>query len=142
QLHLLPFSGRPARTVAVTVSAGRTRVVDVNRLLPAQSLSVIATAAHPIVVERTLTFSSDGYGATAKPGTNLPATTWIFAEGTTTTRFQTFLTVLNPNTVPARVTASFYGITGGALGSRTLVVAGLSRANLKLNDFLHATGIA
>ncbi len=146
QLRLLPFGGRAARTELVTVPAQSTRTVDVNSLLPRQSLSVIATASNPIVVARILTFSSHngvpGYGATAKTGTNAPATTWIFAEGTTTTRFQTYLTVLNPNATAALVTASFYGRTGGSLGSRTLLVPALSRANLKLNDFLTADGIA
>jgi len=146
QVRLLPFGGRAARTEFVTVPAQSTRTVDVNSLMPHQSLSVIATASSPIVVARTLTFSShngvQGYGATAKTGTNTPATTWIFAEGTTTTRFQTYLTVLNPNATAALVTASFYGRTGGSLGSRTLLIPALSRANLKLNDFLTADGIA
>src|SRR5579884_3172941 len=102
QLRLLPFGGRPARSVMVTVAPQ----------------------------------STDTLGVTT------PATSWIFAEGTTTTRFQTFLTILNPNTVPAQVTASFYGQTGGSLGSRTLVVPPLSRANLKLNDVLDASAIA
>ena len=146
QVRLLPFGGRAARTELVTVPGQSTRTVDVNSLMPRQSLSVIATASSPIVVARTLTFSShngvQGYGATAKTGTNTPATTWIFAEGTTTTRFQTYLTVLNPNATAALVTASFYGRTGGSLGSRTLLIPALSRANLKLNDFLTADGIA
>src|SRR5579885_2815727 len=137
RLRLLPFGGRPARAVSENVAAQSTLLVDVNSLMPKQSLSIIATADGPIVLARTLTFSKEGlggasgYGATAKLGTN-----------TTATRFQTFLTILNPNATPVRVTASFYGQTGGSLGSRTLVVAGLSRANLKLNDFLHASGIA
>jgi len=142
QLRLLPFGGRPARSVMVTVAPQSTDTLDVNGLMPHQSLSVIAHASQPIVLARTLTFGPGGYGATAKLGVTTPATSWIFAEGTTTTRFQTFLTILNPNTVPAQVTASFYGQTGGSLGSRTLVVPPLSRANLKLNDVLDASAIA
>jgi hypothetical protein len=142
QLHLLPFGGRPAHTVTVTVAPQSTQAIDVNSLLPRQSLSVIATASQPIVLARTLTFSDGGYGITAKLGVNSPATSWIFAEGTTTTRFQTYLTILNPNSVATRVTASFYGQSGGSLGSRTVLVAPLSRANLKLNEFLNASAIA
>jgi len=142
QLRLLPFGGRPAHTVLITVPAHTERMVDVNHAMPGQSLSVIATSSTPIVVERALTFSNGGFGATAKPGINVPATSWLFAEGTTTTRFQTFLTILNPNTMATQVTASFYGRAGDTLGSRTILVPGLSRANIKLNDFLHASGIA
>ena len=141
-LHLLPFGGHPGRDVPVTVAAHSNHTVDINSLMPNQSLSIIATSDHPVVVERSMSFSSDGYGLTTRTGTHIPATSWIFAEGTTTTRFQTFLTILNPNTTPARVTASFFGSTGGSLGSRTIEVAGRSRANIKLNDFLHASGIA
>lgn len=142
QLRLLPFGGRAARTVEVAVAPQSTHMVDINSLMPHQSLSIIASASQPILVARILTFSNQGFGMTAKAGTNTPATNWIFAEGTTTTRFQTFLTILNPNTVGVLVTASFYGQTGGSLGSRTIYVAPLSRANLRLNDFLNASGIA
>jgi hypothetical protein len=141
-LHLLPFSGHARRDVPLTVPPHSTSVTDINRLLPGLSLSIFATSDRPVVVERTLTFSKGGYGMTTRAGTNTPATTWILAEGTTVNRFQTFLTILNPNTIPTRVTASFFGCTGGALGSKTIVVPGLSRANIKLNDFLSASRIA
>jgi len=142
QLRLLPFGGRAARTVTVTVPSQRSDLVDVNRLMPGRSLSIIATGRTPIVLTRLLTFSTQGYGITARTATNAAATSWIFAEGTTTTRFQTFLTVLNPNRTVTRVTARFYGRTGALLGRRTIDVPGLRRANIKLNDVLHASGIA
>jgi hypothetical protein len=141
-LHLLPSSGRARRKVRVTVRPHSTSVTDINRLLPGRSLSIFATSDHPVVVARTLTFGKDGYGMTTRAGTNTPATTWIFAGGSTVNGLQTFLPILNPNTIPTRVTASFFGRTGEALGSKTLVVAGLSRATIKLNDFLNASGIA
>ena len=142
QVRLLPVGGRAARTVMVTVAPQRTGLIDVNRLMPGRSLSVIATGRTPIVLTRLLTFSTQGYGVTARMGVNTAATSWIFAEGTTTTRFQTFLTVLNPNRTGTQVTARFYGRTGALLGRRTIYVPGLRRANIKLNDVLHASGIA
>jgi len=142
QVRLLPFGGRAARTVMVTVAPQRTGLIDVNRLMPGRSLSIIATGRTPIVLTRLLTFSTQGYGVTARTGANTAATSWIFAEGTTTTRFQTFLTVLNPNRTGTQVTARFYGRTGALLGRRTIYVPGLRRANIKLNDVLHASGIA
>jgi hypothetical protein len=128
--------------VSVSVPAHTNKVVDINSQMPNQSLSIIADSDQPVVVERTLTFSTNGYGLTTRAGTHTPATSWIFAEGTTVNKFQTFLTILNPNPAPALVTASFFGRTGGSLGSKTLVVQGRSRANLKENDFLNASGIA
>ena len=141
-LHLLPSGGRGRRDVRVTVRPHSTSVTDINRLLPGRALSIVATSDRPVVVERTLTFGKGGYGMTTVTGTNSPATTWIFAEGTTVNRLQTFLAILNPNTIPTRVTASFFGRTGEALGRKTIVVAGLSRATIKLNDFVGASGIA
>jgi len=148
RLRLLPFGGRPGRTIGVTIAAQSAQTIDINKLLPGQSLSVIADSNTPIVVERTLTFSSNGFGITGQPGINTAATSWIFAEGTTTTRFQTYLTILNPSAAPITVTASFYSTTGTPLGSITQAVSGLSRANVKLNDLtfngapLRASGIA
>jgi len=142
QLRLLPLGGGPGKTVPVTVAPHANTVTDINSLLPGQSVSIVADSNLPVVVERTLTFGPEGYGLTTRSGTNTPATSWIFAEGTTVNRFQTFLTVLNPNAAPAHITASFFGSTGGSLGSRTIVVAASSRANLKENDFLNASGIA
>jgi hypothetical protein len=142
QLQLLPFGGHPGRSVVVTVAPHSNNVTDINALLPGQSLSIVATADRPVVVARTLTFSTNGYGMTTRAGSSSPATSWLFAEGTTVNRFETFLTVLNPNVTPALVTASFYSRTGASLGSRTILVQGRSRANIKLNDFLNSSGIA
>ena len=142
QLQLLPFGGRAGKSVTVTVAPHANSVTVINALLPGQSLSIIATSDRPVVVERTLTFSTNGYGLTTRAGSNGPATSWLFAEGTTVNRFQTFLTVLNPNVTPALVTASFYSRTGTSLGSRTILVTGRSRANLKLNDLFNASGVA
>lgn len=142
QLQILSLGGGAARTVTVTAPPHANLVTDINALTPGHSVSIVATSDIPVVVERTLTFSNQGYGLTMSAGSNTPATSWIFAEGTTANHFQTFLTILNPNTVPTQVTASFYGQSGNSLGNRTLVVPGLSRANLKFNDFLSASGIA
>ncbi len=110
--------------------------------VPLPATRQVATSDSPVVVERTLTFSNQGYGLTMSAGSNTPATRWIFAEDTTANHFQTFLTILNPNTVPTQVTACFYGQGGDSPGNRTPVAPGLSRANLKFNDFLSASGIA
>ena len=141
-LHLLPFGGHPAKTESFTVKPQTMFPADVNSVMPDQSVSAIVNASVPIVVARSETFSNNRFGLTEKPGANATATSWIFAEGTTTTRFQAFLTILNPHPATAQVTASFFGKTGNSLGTRTLVVPPVSRANLKFSDFLHATDIA
>ncbi len=145
-VRLLALGGRGSRTVSLAVAAHSESVVDVSRLLRGRSLSVVATSDRGVVVERTLTFSRDGrgagYGLTTRAGTNVAATSWLFAEGTTVNHFETYLTILNPGATAARVTARFYGRAGKLLGSRTLTVAGLSRGNIRLNGLVHASGIA
>jgi hypothetical protein len=59
QLRLLPVGGRRGKTVLVRVPAHTNDVVDINRLLPNQALSIIATANRAVLVERTLTVSSE-----------------------------------------------------------------------------------
>ncbi len=145
-LRLLALGGTGSRTVSLAVSAHSESVVDVSWLLAGRSLSVIATSDRGVVVERALTFSRDGrgtgYGLTTRAGTNVAATSWLFAEGTTVNHFETYLTILNPGAAPARVSARFYGRAGRLLGSKTLTVAGLSRANIRLNGLVNASGIA
>ncbi len=135
-----------ARTVVVAVAPHSERVVDINPLRPMRSLSVLATSDRAIVVERSLRFSLHGrggdYGLTARAGTNVAATSWLLAEGSTLNGFETFLTILNPNERPARVTARFYKGSGGVIGQRTIVMAPLSRANIRLNDVVRASGVA
>ncbi len=142
QLRLLPAGGRGGRVVPVRVPAHTNLVVDVTRLLPGRALGVIATANRPVVVERTLTFGPHGYGLTMRTGVTVAATSWLFAEGTTVNHFQTFLTILNPNATPARVTARFFGPTGRRLASRVLRLAAHARATLTLNAILTASGVA
>jgi len=127
QLRLLPLGGGPTRIVTVTVAPHSDVVTDINSQLPGQSVSIVASSTTPVAVERTLTFSTNGFGMTARAGTNTPATSWIFAEGTT---------------LPAHVTASFFDRSGQSLGSRTITVLGQSRGNFKENDYFNASGVA
>jgi len=142
QLQILPLGGGAGKSVPVTVPAHTNGVVDINQQFPGKSVSIVASADRPVVVERTLTFGTNGYGMTTRAGTNTAAASWVFAEGTTVNRFETFLTILNPNLTPSLVTASFFGGSGNALGSRTVLVPARSRANIKLNDILSASGVA
>ena len=142
RLTLLPADGRAARTVAVTVPAHTNDVVDVNRLLPGRALGVLATSDRPVAVERTLTFGKDGYGLTARVGVGAAATSWIFAEGTTTSGFQTYLTLFNPGDRAAQATVSLFGRGGPTLRRTTVSVAAHGRATLALNRLVHASGFA
>ncbi len=145
-LQLLPSNGRAGRTVTVRAPAHTHTAVDVDGLLAGQALSIIADSDRPVLVERTLTFGRDGhgssYGVTMQTAAPTTATRWLFPEGTTTNRFQTFLTILNPDAGATRVTARFYSTSGAILGSRGLTVAPRSRATLQLGSILRASSVA
>jgi len=154
-LHLLPGVGRAGRAVTVVVPRHTNQAVDINRAMPGRAVGLVVTSDRPIAVERTLTFArmrvqsgpgarlraprggATGYGQTTRAGTTVAATSWLFAEGTTTNRFETYLTVLNPGARAARVSVSFFGRDGRLLAGRTLRVAPLSRATLSVNRVLH-----
>src|SRR5205823_12005906 len=117
-----------------------------NRLLPRQSLSIIAEASRPVVVERHLTFSRDGhghdYGLTTRLGTTAMAPVWLLAQGTPLPHGQTSLTLLNPTSRTAHVTVRFYGSSGRLVGSHTLRLKGPGRAQLALPSTGPARGAA
>jgi hypothetical protein len=146
RLELLPATGRRSRTVTVRVRPHTHLVQDINRLLPGQSLSIIAEASRPVVVERRLTFSRDGhghdYGLTTQLGTTTPALLWLLAQGTPLTHGQASLTLLNPTTRPAHVTLRFYGRSGRLVANRTLRLNGARRAQLPLPSTGPARGAA
>jgi len=145
-LLLLPAGGRGSRqTVTLTVGAQSERVVNINALAPGRPLSIVVTSSRGIVVERTLTFSRDaagaGYGLTTRLGQTRPAQTWLFAEGATVNRFETYLTVLNTSGARAQVTARFYNSQGRLLARKALSVGGLRRTTLRLNDDPRLQGV-
>src|SRR5207248_11666898 len=124
------------------VPAQRAYRIDVNRLFPHASVAAIVTSTSPVAVERVMTFSTAGYGATGNTGTAQAATGWLFAEGSTANGFQTFLTILNPSARPATVTALFFDTSGHLLGGRRIVVDPLHRGNILINDTVHTSSVA
>ncbi len=142
QALLLPANGQRARTVHVTIPARSTVALDVNRAYPRAALAAVVTSDRPIAAERLLTFGSGGYGATGNAGTAQATTSWLFAEGATTDRKQTFLTVLNPGRRRATVTAILVDPRGRTLGVRTITVDSLRRGTMRLNDTARASAIA
>ena len=146
RLQLLPSGGGRSRTVTLRVRPHAQLVEDINPLLPGQSLSIIAAANRPVVLERRLTFSRDGhghdYGLTTRLGTTTSAHLWLLAPGTPLPHGQTSLTLLNPTTRTAHVTVRFYGRSGRLVGSRTMRLNGPGRAQIALTSVGPTRGAA
>ncbi len=104
-LLLLPAGGRGRRqSVSLTVGGQSERVVDINTLAPNQPLSIVAASNRGVVVERTLTFSSDaagnGYGMTTR------------------------LLLYNPNPRSTRARITVYQSNGSTTSTTIMVAAG------------------
>ena len=83
------------------------RVDDIAGLEESAPSTVItSTSALPLVVERTMFWDAQGYGAHGGPAVEGPRTRWLFAEGSQGF-FSTFVLLANPGTSPATVTMTF-----------------------------------
>lgn len=88
-----------------------------------------------IVAERPMYFR---YNAAINGGHNVmgataPGSSWLFAEGYTGDGFDEYLVLLNPSAVSADVRIT-YQLTGAGPQTRTLTVAGNSRATVNVKD--------
>jgi type 1 glutamine amidotransferase len=81
------------------------------------SFSTVVDSDHPVVVDRTMTWGfGQAFGSHAETSVAGPATTWYFAEGSTTGRFDLFYLVQNPSaTTQASGTISFLPSAGPAI---------------------------
>ena len=71
--------------------------------------SVKVTSTTPVVVERAMYFN-DGAGRSGghdSPGLTAPGTRWFLAEGYTGGEFDTYVTLQNPNSVPAKAAVTY-----------------------------------
>jgi len=141
-VRFLPFNTRPLNEQRFVIGPDSMIVINTNLYMPGQSFSTIVTSSQGVVVERTMHFGAGGHGTHDKVGITTASTVWSFAESTTASERQTFLTVLNPNqAAPAAVTATFFDSKGRPVGTRTIIIDPLHRGNIKVNDVLPAAEV-
>ena len=107
-LHFQDASGHVFQH-AVPVPSMRRVTVDPKVLLPAggHEFSTLVEATQHLVVDRTMSWSSSGYGSHAETSLAAPATTWYLAEGATHSGFDLFYLLQNPNDAVAQATVTF-----------------------------------
>jgi uncharacterized repeat protein (TIGR01451 family) len=92
-----------------------------------RSFGIVVDAAQPIVAERAMYFGSTATrlwtGGAATAGATAPSSTWYFAEGATGTFFDTFILLMNPDTVDAQVTLRYLLDTGATIDVPKVVPA-------------------
>jgi Ca2+-binding RTX toxin-like protein len=94
----------------------------------APSTVITSTSALPLVVERTMFWDAQGYGAHGGTAVEGPRTRWLFAEGSQGF-FRTFVLLANPGASPATVTMTFLREGLGPV-TRMFTVAPTSRQTI------------
>lgn len=126
------------RSYSLTISPLSHQTVDLNVLVPAQALSAIVTANHPIVAERLQTFGAKAAGMTSRLGTTVPATDLYFDAGNRVPHQQTHLALFNPGHRAAHVELTYTDVSGVVLGFQVFDLAPLQRTTPNLTTLLKA----
>jgi peptidoglycan/xylan/chitin deacetylase (PgdA/CDA1 family) len=129
------FTSQSPKTFTHTVSPASRATINVNTELgipptaKQQSISVMLSSTVPIVAERPLYFTYNGIasGTDVIGATNANSTIYYFAEGSSSTGYWTFVSILNPSkTNTAHVRIRYYG-NGGLLGFQDLSIGAMKR---------------
>ncbi len=143
-VDLLREDGHTGRVeVTVPARARATLYVDGVDGFSACALAAKVGSDHPVVVERAMYFDSEGRkgGHVALGSTGL-STSWLFAEGYTSGRFDTWLLVGNPHDAAARVRFELYVPGGGEGKTLEVEVAPHSRYTLHVDEHLPDAEVA
>ena len=120
--------------------------IRVNDIITSSFVSakIVSTNDVGIVVERALYRDSDSLEWIAghcSIGATAAATTWYFAEGSTTGSFDEWISLFNPNSSTANIRATFV-ISDGSSQTYETEVPALSRGTIHVNDVVIDSAIA
>lgn len=120
-------------TVSIQGRARRTvRVKDVPGMTEA-AFSTVVTSDQPLVVDRTMTWDSSGYGSHAETAVEAPSPIWYLAEGATHSGFNLFYLLQNPGDTAVTVRVRYLRTAGGPL-EKLYTLAPRSRTNIWVNE--------
>jgi hypothetical protein len=103
----------------------------------ATSIKVDNLNGVPVVAERPIYFSYGGAGYVANDGSSVvgapaPSTVWYFAEGSTPTNFDMYLSIFNPTGTSAPIDVTYYLDSGPTV--RSLTAAANTRTTIPVFD--------
>lgn len=133
-LTFLRNGQQPPITHLVNLPARTRTTVDVKDIpgLEAAEFSTVVYADRFLVVDRTMRWDGDGYGAHAETATAAPSPIWYLAEGATHSGFALFYLLQNPAAWPVDVRVRYLLPSGGPL-EKTYTLAPNSRTNIWVN---------
>jgi hypothetical protein len=118
-------------TQPITVPPLSRRTMNAGGLnvLGSTEFTTIIESNVAIIVDRTMTWDSAGYGSHAETSIAAPSTNWYLAEGATHSGFDLFYLIQNPNDASAHVQVQ-YLLPAGAPIIKNYVVATTGRFNI------------
>lgn len=125
-----------AKVVRTYNIAARSRKgINLNTLLLGEEFGITVTSRTGVVAERTTYFTSGGRtGVHGSIGSPRAAKHWYFADGSTQSGFDEYLTVLNTRDSPANLTVRYFAEGGGATTTRLHAVGPRSRMTIYLGQ--------
>jgi uncharacterized repeat protein (TIGR01451 family) len=130
---LQPEVGDAARQLWLTLDPLHRRSLDVNELMGANlGVSTFIESDMPLAATRQMLWDRGHYGSTLESGASSASTHWYFAEGTTSV-YQLFFMLQNPNRDATRVTLRFFRTTGSPV-IHALEIPPLSRRTIFVNQ--------
>lgn len=134
----------PAAPLTRMVAAHSRLTVNLRAALPNQSLGLLVQADHPIAAERTLYWGAGSgsakYGAAVNAGMTGPAAQWLFPYASIAGGNQSFLALVNPNSVEAHVRLTYYSDGGASAAVLNTTVDPGTRATLTLRPAIATDG--
>jgi len=119
----------------VTIGARSRRTINLNNLLSGKEFGITLTAATGVVAARTTYFNSGGRsGVHGSIGSPRAGRNWYFAEGSTGSGFDEFLTVLNTGDSTADLTVRYFAEGGGVTTTRLHSVGPGCRKTITVGD--------
>jgi hypothetical protein len=120
-------------TCSIPLQAGKVGIVDVNQVVGlGHEVSARVTLPAPGVAERLLHFQfGQWYGSTDIVGAAQPASEWDFAEGSTLSIFDEYLTLQNPTAQPVTVDLDYFTDVAGH-PTRSLTLAANTRTTVEV----------
>lgn len=130
----------PRNANPVSVPARSRLTMNASDTIWARSAGIRVGSDQPVYAERAMYWADRSEGHTATV-TSAPSRQWYLAEGCTDHGFETWITILNPGSAASAVDVRFL-CENGAERAGTVVVPALSRANVKVNDWVPADNVS
>lgn len=123
-------------THTILVPPQTRRTVDVSDIagLASAEFATVVESDLEVTVDRTVSWSTESYGAHGEGGLGAASATWYFAEGATHSGFNLFYLLQNPNASAATVQVEYLLPPGQAPITRSYTVPPQSRVTVWVNQ--------